>query len=159
MDDRAFKLKLRAVEAIDIASLFEHQTDPDSLQMAVVFPKERDEFFAHWERILSDSAVVARAILVDDQVVGHVSYFVMDGLDSVGYWIDREHWGRGIATRALELMLISVTKRPLYARVAAANLGSIRVLEKCGFNEYAREESPDDGKFPVCLEALMRLDD
>lgn len=158
IDDPAYKLNLRAVEAGDIGSLFEHQADPDSLQMAVVYPKERDEFFEHWERILSDSSVIARAILVDDQVVGHVSCFVMDGLDSVGYWIDRRYWGCGIATRALGLMLNSVTKRPLYARVAAANLGSIRVLEKCGFREYAREESPDDGKFPVCLEALMRLD-
>lgn len=151
-------VRLRAVGVGDLTELFNFQEDPQALEMAVVFAKDFDAFVAHWERMLTDESVLARAIEVDGVLVGSISCFVMDGVDSVGYWIDRSHWGRGIASRALELLLGEVTMRPLHARVAASNLGSIRVLEKCGFKEYAREESPDDGKFPVCLEALMRLD-
>ncbi|CAM5241416.1 hypothetical protein SHIRM173S_09754 [Streptomyces hirsutus] len=32
-----------------------------------------------------------------------------------------------------------MTERPLHARVAADNAGSLRVLEKCGFRVVARE--------------------
>ncbi|MGJ8635883.1 MAG: GNAT family N-acetyltransferase [Phycisphaerales bacterium] len=151
-------VRLRAVGVGDLPELYSFQDDPQALEMAVVFAKNFDAFVAHWQRILADESVLARAIEVDGELVGSISCFVMDGVDSVGYWIDRKQWGRGIASRALELLLVEVEQRPLHARVAASNLGSIRVLEKCGFKEYAREESPDDGKFPVCLEALMRLD-
>ncbi len=42
--------------------------------------------------------------------------------------------GKGIATRALSDFLAHVNRtRPMYARVAKDNLGSRRVLEKCGF--------------------------
>ncbi|MGV3486970.1 MAG: GNAT family N-acetyltransferase, partial [Tuberibacillus sp.] len=44
-----------------------------------------------------------------------------------------EHWGKGIATDALKQFLSLVTIRPLYARAATDNIGSCRVLEKCGF--------------------------
>ncbi len=50
-----------------------------------------------------------------------------------GYWIGREYWGKGIASAALADFLDVVEDRPLHARVAKHNAGSIRVLEKCGF--------------------------
>ena len=51
----------------------------------------------------------------------------------VGYWIGREFWGKGLATRALQELTREVTQRPLQAWVATSNVTSIRVLEKCGF--------------------------
>ena len=51
----------------------------------------------------------------------------MSGLTLVGYWLGREFWGRGVATRALARFLGVVTGRPLHARVATNNQGSIRV--------------------------------
>lgn len=44
----------------------------------------------------------------------------------------KEHWG-SVATRALAAFLRLVTERPLHAHVAQHNVGSRRVLEKCGF--------------------------
>jgi RimJ/RimL family protein N-acetyltransferase len=52
---------------------------------------------------------------------------------AVGYWIGREYWGKGVATRALAALLRLVTTRPLYAHVAQHNIASVRVLQKCGF--------------------------
>ena len=66
-------------------------------------------------------------------VAGSVLSFERGGLREVGYWIGRAYWGKGIATRALAALLEEDTKRPLHARVAGDNLGSVRVLEKCGF--------------------------
>jgi len=51
----------------------------------------------------------------------------------------RPWWGRGVATRALALLVDEVSVRP-HAYVAAHNVGSIRVLGKCGFR---RDESPE----------------
>jgi len=47
--------------------------------------------------------------------------------------LGKEFWGKGIGTVALKLFLMEVKKRPLFAHVAFDNIGSIRVLEKCGF--------------------------
>lgn len=51
----------------------------------------------------------------------------------MSYWLGRGYWGKGIATRALSAFLERSQIRPLYARAAKDNIGSIRVLEKCGF--------------------------
>ncbi|MGB8382359.1 MAG: GNAT family N-acetyltransferase [Dermatophilaceae bacterium] len=55
----------------------------------------------------------------------------------VGYWVGREYWGRGVATQALARFVDEVSIRPLYAHVAADNVGSIRVLDQCGFRPIA----------------------
>jgi RimJ/RimL family protein N-acetyltransferase len=55
------------------------------------------------------------------------------GEPEVSYWIGREFWGMGVASKALSLFLSFVDTRPLSARVAKDNLASLRVLEKCGF--------------------------
>jgi RimJ/RimL family protein N-acetyltransferase len=63
------------------------------------------------------------------------------GQTEVTYWIERAAWGKGIATRALALLLELVTTRPLRARAASDNAGSLRVLQKCGFTAVGTETS------------------
>ena len=55
------------------------------------------------------------------------------GEREVGYWLGKEFWGKGIATKALAEFLKIIETRPLYAHVAKHNIGSRRILEKCGF--------------------------
>jgi RimJ/RimL family protein N-acetyltransferase len=127
------RVLLRDVEESDLDSLFEHQRDPESVRMAAVPARDRAAFDAHWARILADETTITKAIVVDGQVVGNVLSFMGDGRRLVGYWIDRHHWGKGIATAALARFLELVEIRPLYAHAAIANVGSTRVLERCGF--------------------------
>jgi RimJ/RimL family protein N-acetyltransferase len=148
---------LRDVVADDLPALFEHQSDLDANRMAAVNPRSRGDFTAHWLKILDDRTVVARAILADGVLVGHVSCFRMDGQDAVGYWVAKEHWGRGIATRALALLLRQVAVRPLYARVASHNVASIRVLERCGFAVTGYRASPATDRYCECVEATLKL--
>jgi RimJ/RimL family protein N-acetyltransferase len=139
------EIVLRAVEEADLPVLFEHQRDPDANRMAAFPARERDAFVAHWRGILADDGVIARTILADGQVVGDILSWEDDGRMLLGYWIGREHWGRGIATRALAAFVEEVATRPLYAKVAVHNAGSIRVLEKCGFLRGGEPERGDDG--------------
>ena len=83
--------------------------------------------------ILSKQSVIKKTILFDDRVVGYIISFVYFGVREVGYWIGKEYWGQGIATRALLALLNQVPLRPLRASVSKHNRGSMRVLEKCGF--------------------------
>lgn len=124
---------LRPVQPADIPELFRQQSDPESNEMAGTKPRGPEAFQAVWDRIFQDPAVVSRVIVQDELVVGGINCFVADGLDSVGYWIAREHWGRGIASRALRLFLAEVPRRPLHATAARANVASIHILQKCGF--------------------------
>lgn len=61
----------------------------------------------------------------------------------VGYWLGRDHWGRGIATEALAAVCAyGFARRPLQrieARVLAWNPASARVLEKAGFRYEGRQ--------------------
>ncbi|GDX80313.1 N-acetyltransferase [Deltaproteobacteria bacterium] len=141
----------------DLGALFHHQLDPEANRMAEVQPRDAEAFNALWRRVLSDPAITARAILADDELAGQISCFVMEGHDAVGYWIAREHWGRGVASTALALLLEEVTKRPLVARVARSNVASIRVLERCGFVVERYEWSPGTERYLACEEAHLVL--
>ena len=95
---------------------------------------------AHWRKLLGDAAVVARAIELDGETVGHVESFPYGSGREVGYWIMKTHWGRGVASEALtQFVAVDDLRRPLGALVACHNLGSRRVLEKCGFGQIGAE--------------------
>ena len=121
------------VTADHLPVLFEQQLDPEASRMAAFPPRDREAFMVHWTRILADATLTTRAILVDGRLAGHIGAFAAGGETLVGYWLGREFWGQGIATRALAAFLPLVPARPLLAHVAKHNVGSIRVLEKCGF--------------------------
>lgn len=124
---------LREVTVADLPTLFEQQLDPESVKMAAVPARNRPAFDVHWAKVLDDATVAKQVILFREEVAGYLCCFERDGRRLVGYWIGKEFWGKGIATRALTLFLGSVRERPLFAHVAKHNRGSIRVLEKCGF--------------------------
>lgn len=124
---------LRDVTEADLPIFFNHQLDPQAARLAAFPTRTRHVFMAHWADILADETITKQTILCDGQVAGNIVGFEVEGQHEVGYWLGREYWGRGVATRALAAFLGLVTARPLYAHVAKHNLASLRVLEKCGF--------------------------
>jgi RimJ/RimL family protein N-acetyltransferase len=124
---------LRDVELDDLPILFEHQQDPEAGRMAAFPARDWNAFEAHWKRLLGDATIIKKTIVFDGQVAGNIVCFDQADEKLVGYWIGRRFWGKGIATRALRVLLTDVAHRPLHAHVAKRNAGSIRVLEKCGF--------------------------
>jgi len=138
----ASDVTLREVQESDLDKLFEHQADPVAYTLADFPPRDHEAFMVHWARILADDSVWHRAIVADDQLVGHVVCFKRDGVQEVGYWIGREFWGRGYASAALAKFLPLVPARPLHANLVKTNIGSRRVLEKAGFS-LLREEGDD----------------
>ena len=142
-------VRLRSVEDRDVEVFFEHQADPQAVEMAAFPARDKDRFAAHWAKIRGDETLVVRTIVADGVVAGNIGSWPDNGQQLLGYWLGREFWGRGVATQALALLVEEMSIRPLYAHVAVHNVGSIRVLEKCGFRrdrvEEAKAPASDDG--------------
>src|SRR5215207_7244568 len=131
------ELLLRHVSNDDLPIFFEYQLDQEANYMAAFTAKDptnQEAFMAHWYRILADETVIIQTIIFNGHVAGSVSSYEDEGKPEVTYWLGKEYWGKGIATRALKEFLANHnTIRPIYARVAKDNPGSRRILEKCGF--------------------------
>lgn len=144
-------ITLRPTSASDVRVLHGFEVDVVSNVMAGTKPRDWATFEARWAEILDDAdgsvtGVTPRVIVADGVVVGAVNIAPHDGADSIGYWIGREHWGRGIATRAVGLMLGEFTRRPLIATTAGHNAASMRVLEKHGFVVASRRMTPETAR-------------
>lgn len=151
---------IRDVEDTDLDVIFEQQRDPESNRMAAFTaaePNDRDAFNAHWAKILSDTTVIKKTILADGAVAGHIVSYEQFSVRNVGYWLGTTFWRHGIASRALALLLDEFRQRPLYARAAADNLGSIRVLEKCGFTVIERAVEYSNARNALIEEVVLRL--
>lgn len=133
-------IALREVHDSDLPVFFRQMNDPEALRMAAFTardPADWEAFAVHWAKIRASRDVV-RTILGDGDVIGSTAVYGEPGEREVTYWVDRAYWGQGVATAALRALLAEVPDRPLYARAAADNTGSRRVLEKCGFVTSAR---------------------
>ena len=137
------RVELREVVAADLPTLYAQQQDPEANAMAAFPARDHDAFIAHWIKILADDTLIKYTITLDGVIAGNIVAFEREGKTEVGYWIGREYWGRGVATEALKQFLRIVTTRPLYAGVVKHNVGSLRVLEKCGFEVV--DDSAGDG--------------
>jgi RimJ/RimL family protein N-acetyltransferase len=127
------EIRLRDASSSDAPVFARQQSDVEAGRMAGFPPRTEEEFLAHWEKTARDPANRRQAILYEGELAGYVGSFPRDGDREVCYWLGREFWGLGLATAALREYLKSEPFRPLHARVARHNRGSIRVLEKCGF--------------------------
>ena len=151
---------LRAMQEDDLDLFLAMELDPAVSQMAAFgpeLPNDRETYAKRLQHMRQHPAIL-RTILLDDEPAGYVVKFEMLDAPHVGYTIRQALWGGGIATRALALLLAEVEERPLYARAAKDNIGSRRVLEKCGFVlegeavNFARARGEDTP------EVIMRLD-
>lgn len=136
MTTKKLDIKLRPTEIADLDFLFQFQLDKEGGYLAAFMPKDPTDkatYIAKHTKLLSDPTVNNQTVIIDNIIVGSIAKFVMEGDTEITYWIDREFWGQGIATKVLNKFLVIETTRPIFGRVAFDNFGSQKVLEKCGF--------------------------
>jgi len=154
------QVALRPLEAGDLDLIFEYMRDPESVRMAAFTakdPNDRSAFDAHMERIMSDPTCWLRVIVRDSRLVGTMGSYLSEGMTEVTFWIDRAYWGQGIATQALCLLLEEITVRPLRARAASDNAGSLRVLQKVGFRPIGTDVGFAQGRAAEIEETILEL--
>ncbi|MCA9275812.1 MAG: GNAT family N-acetyltransferase [Phycisphaerales bacterium] len=148
---------LRPANASDIEIFYTHQLDSVSTDLAKVYARSREAFDAHWDAILSNPNTIARTILYGDEVVGLINTFPVKDERHIGYWIDRAHWGRGIASCAIARMVEVDPPRPLHAVVAIDNVGSMKALERSGFVRIGEEHSGETERYMACVVVRFEL--
>jgi RimJ/RimL family protein N-acetyltransferase len=156
------EVALRPIEDSDLDAIFELMRDPESVWMAAFTaenPDDRTAFDVHMAKILASPDATNRAVTVDGRLVGSIASFVVDGDTEVTYWIDRSFWGQGIAGRALALLLESVRERPVFARAASDNLGSLKVLQRAGFAIVGTDTGFANARKKEIEETILRLDE
>lgn len=137
-------IALRALEDDDLDAVFEMMRDPQAVAMAAFTqpdPDDRAAFDAWIARVRALPDAVQYVVTERGGFAGTAGVFTRDGDREVTYWIARHAWGRGVATEALRLVVSHEPIRPLFARAAAHNAGSIAVLERNGFTEVSRSRA------------------
>ena len=134
------KIHIRDVTESDLPILYEQQLDPEATAMAAFPSRDHDAFMAHWKKIMAYENNLIKAISYGGEVAGYILSWEMEGEREVGYWLGKAYWGKGIATQAVAEYISIVKTRPLMAHVARHNVGSRRVLEKCGFKVIGEDK-------------------
>ncbi|WP_353828907.1 GNAT family N-acetyltransferase [Agromyces sp. SYSU T0242] len=151
---------LRETRAGDLDELFRFRQDEEAARMAAFTPDDvadRSAFDARWERLSADPGVRMVTIRADGVVVGDAGRWTdPDEGPMITYWVDRAHWRRGIATRAMRLFL-DAEPRPVRAHAAADNAASIAVLGKLGFVEVGRDRGYANARGAEIEEIVLEL--
>lgn len=113
-----------------------------------LFPYPYTRADANWwiEKETSRASSTNYAIDVGGQAVGAIGLILYDDVfrrsAEIGYWLGEEYWGRGIVTEAVQALtdyaFSNFDLRRVYAGVFEWNAGSMRVLEKAGYQFEAR---------------------
>jgi RimJ/RimL family protein N-acetyltransferase len=154
-------VRLRSVTDDDLDTLFRLESDIEGADMIAFLPREpgdRAAFDAHWARIRADPETLTRVVEADGAFAGYAVSFLTNGERQVGYWIERELWGRGIATATLAALVAELPERPLWGSTASDNRGSQRVLEHVGFVFDRVERSVAPRRGAEIEERVFRLD-
>ncbi|PWJ59433.1 RimJ/RimL family protein N-acetyltransferase [Dyadobacter jejuensis] len=82
------------------------------------------------------------------ELIGSAKLEEFDGATEIGYRLQQQFWGRGLATKLAHTLLEYARKktkgRPVIAFVNSENLASIRVLQKVGMQQIEAYEYPDE---------------
>ncbi len=130
---RPFKID----DAVTVADLVGDE-DVSKWTANIPFPYSKQDAIDWISFTNSDDNRNPFAVELNGKLVACVSYWPHQpsGIE-VGYWVGKQYWGNGICTKALKLLLASKhfpANENVFAKVMAQNIGSQRVLEKCGFS-------------------------
>lgn len=133
----------RIEDAKDIAETLNNRKVLDNLRDGIPFPytvKDAEEFIT--AMIHADPMeTFPFAITVEDKAIGSIGAFRQSNIHfrtaEIGYYLGEPYWGKGYGTCAVTQLCEYIFQHTdiirLYAEPFADNIGSSRILEKCGF--------------------------
>ena len=152
------KVTLRPWREEDAPRLAELLNDPQVLaNLAATMPYPYTvEHAADFISRAQQPGMMQCAVCAGGEVVGNIGAVDRGPEIELGYYIGRDHWNRGIATRALALILEKLRPlgKPVSAHVFAFNPASAKVLRNNGFNKrsgYQMEPSFQGPQAPIFI--------
>ena len=140
------KTQLRKIQLSDksqLAKVINNKKIWDNVRNTLPFPYSEKDAVQFINMVLKDKTKHIYVILYDNILVGtiglHEEGDVYANSAELGYVIDEAYWGKGIATKAVELItkigLEEIKLRRIFAGVFEHNVGSMKVLEKNGYQK------------------------
>jgi RimJ/RimL family protein N-acetyltransferase len=139
------RLTLRLPQAADVPWIFHACQDPEIQRFTTIPSPYRAEDAVGWIRLAAELCASGRgyhflvSLTETGELLGSCGLDLGEepGRGEIGYWVDRDQRGQGVATaavRALEWWAtteLAVVETVL--RIVEANTASIRVAERCGY--------------------------
>jgi len=156
------KFILRPFKRGDEDSVQKHVNDKDvsRFTLSIPHPYTKKDAKMFIDRVIKEQKSknklpVRFAIDVDGEVVGCIALnpTERDHKLTIGYWLGREYWGKGIMTEAVKAVthygLKTLKKKRICGYVFIKNEASARVLEKAGYvyEGTLHKESKKNGKY------------
>ncbi len=156
------RLTLRKVEPEDIDSIFKYASDIEiDRYVGWDYHKSIDDTKEFVDSILtkyqkdepSDWGIIDNQAKCMIGTIGLFNYNKIHGFIEIGYALSREYWNKGIMTEALNIVnrycYDELNVNRIEANCFIENIGSKKVLEKCGFRSEGilREKFYAKGKY------------
>jgi ribosomal-protein-alanine N-acetyltransferase len=154
-------ISIRKTEIADLEHFFIFQLDGEANYLAAFTAKDPTDKVAYMEKytkLTNDPTKNMLTIIVDNTIAGSLAKFEIEGDAEITYWIDKKFWGKGIATHALKHLLSTEKTRPIFGRVAFDNIGSQKVLEKCGFIKIGNDKGFANARQTEVEEFIYKLE-
>ena len=135
--------KLRRWQSTDLPPLVRHANDPliaENMTDSFIHPYTIATGEAFLQRVTAEESAKVLAIEVDGEAAGSIGIFPLQDIfrqnAELGYWLARQHWGKGIMSGAVKQIEYGFSNFPdlhrIFARPFGRNHRSQRVLEKAG---------------------------
>lgn len=155
------RVTLRKSQKADLEYFFQFQLDDEANYLAAFTakdPTDKTAYFEKYGKHMDDPTINMQTILVDGTIAGSIARFVLFGDTEITYWIDKKYWGKGIASTALQQLLSTEPTRPIFGRTAFDNIGSQKVLEKCGFIKTGTDKGFANARQQEIQEFVYKLE-
>jgi RimJ/RimL family protein N-acetyltransferase len=162
------RVRLRPLCEGDIDDLFAILSDPEVMRYWSCPPlTERSQAEEHYRKNVGEDAL-CWGVTRGGSLIGTVSLYALERQcerAEIGYLLGREHWGKGLASEAVSLVIDlafgPLNLRRLEADIDPRNTASARLLERLGFeNEgFLRERWKVGGEISdTALYGLLKRD-
>lgn len=166
------QFSLRSWQPDDAPSLIKHANNPKiavNLRDGFPYPYTLPDARKWLKQVGENTSDIILAIEVNGEAAGGIGLHGLKDVyrynGEIGYWLSEQHWGKGIMSSAVGLMVEHAFLKTHWLRLFACiyehNLSSMRVLEKNGFKLEAihRRTVMKEGKMmDEYLYALLKED-
>ena len=165
------RLILRRMMPSDLADVYDYAKRAEVSEFLLWYPHDTTAFTRKYLKIVDskykrgefyDWAVVCKA---DGRMIGTAGFTSIDVYNNnaeIGYVLNSDYWGRGLAAEAARAVITFGFEALRLVRIEAKymtdNLGSKRVAEKCGMREEGilRQSVYAKGRYvDVCLCSIL----
>jgi ribosomal-protein-alanine N-acetyltransferase len=155
------RLILRRARIEDLPRIHAIMSDKRAMRYWSSLPHETEERTREWLQSMIDAPME----ISDDYVVEHEGRVIGKAgcwrLPEIGFILDPDHWGKGLAREALEAVIRHLfATRPVEALIADVdprNQASLGLLERLGFRETGRAKDTWTIGEEVCDSVYLAL--